>query len=423
MKEFDFATMADSREIYRYVDTVGDENEGIYVNDGEQFIESQLEMGASGVTVHKVKEVVEKIRRRTFTKRDNFDSDPDMLNVEDCWIKLNTGEVFSHNADRLSISKLPIRYEQKAKCFEIKKFLKSTLDDEDIVKVVRMIGYLLEPSCKHQKAFMLVGNGSNGKSVIIDLLAAFVGKSNTSNVSLQGLSERFGTSDLYGKWLNTHADIPNKKIAETSNFKLLAAGETIRAEKKGKDSYTFRNRAKMVFSANDIPPSDDESDGYFRRWVIVNFRRTFEGADADTGLIKKLTTPEELSGLLNVALAARKALENEHGFPKESIEQIKAAYETGASRVREFLEQKCEIDVGDKALSIEASHLQHAYREYGRSKGERILDDNILGKELKRLGVENRLKAIGGRRRHCYIGIRLKVEPPTTLTQFGETAA
>ena len=148
------------------------EIEGIYINDGEQFIESQLEMGASGVTVYKVKEVIAKIRCRTFTKRDNFDSDPDILNVEDCWIKLSTGEVFPHDSERLSISKLPIRYNQKAKCFEIKKFLKSTLDDEDIVKVVRMIGDLLEPSCKHQKAFMLVGNGSNGKSVIIDLQAA-----------------------------------------------------------------------------------------------------------------------------------------------------------------------------------------------------------------------------------------------------------
>ena len=82
--EFHFATMADSYEIYRYVDTIDDENEGIYINDGEQFIESQLEMGASGVTVYKVKEVIAKIRCRTFTKRDNFDSDPDILNVEDC---------------------------------------------------------------------------------------------------------------------------------------------------------------------------------------------------------------------------------------------------------------------------------------------------------------------------------------------------
>ena len=178
----------------------------------------------------------------------------------------------------------------------------------------------------------------------------------------------------------------------------------------------------MVFSANDIPPSDNESDGYFRRWVIVNFSRTFEGADADTSLIMKLTTAKELSGLLNVALAARKALENEHGFPKESIEQIKAAYEPGASRLREFLEQKCDIDVGDKTLSIEESRLQYAYREYGRSKRERILDDNILGKELKRIGVENKQKPIGGRRRHCYIGIRLKGEPPSTITQFGRTS-
>ena len=136
-------------------------------------------------------------------------------------------------------------------------------------------------------------------------------------------------------------------------------------------------------------------------------------------MLSRLIAPQELSGLLNIALAGRKALQNEDGFVHESIEQIKNAYETGVSRVREFLEQKCEINAGDKTLSIEASHLQYAYREYGRSKGERILDDNILGKELKQLGVENKQKAVGGRRRHCYVGIRLKIEPPATLTQFG----
>lgn len=45
-----------------------------------------------------------------------------MLNVEECWIKLSIGEIFAHDPERLSISKLPIKYNQKAKCFEIKKF-------------------------------------------------------------------------------------------------------------------------------------------------------------------------------------------------------------------------------------------------------------------------------------------------------------
>jgi putative DNA primase/helicase len=296
-------------------------------------------------------------------------------------------------------------------CLKIKNFLKSTLDDENIAKVIRMMGYCLLPNCKHQKAFMFVGQGSNGKSTLINLIQALIGKDNVSNVSLQGLSERFAKAQIYQKRINTFADIPNKKITETGIFKMLVSGDSMFVEKKGKDGFSFNNYAKLIFSANDIPQSDDESDAYYRRWTIIPFRHVFNGDSDDKDLLQKITAPEELSGLLNAAIAALKALDQEGGFSNESIEEVRAVYATNASRVKDFIEEICLLE---KDASIEADKLQQAYSQYAHAKGDRVLDETMLGKELKRLGVEHKQRKIGGKNKWYYRGIAIKSE---TLSQ------
>jgi putative DNA primase/helicase len=404
-KEFRFATMTDTDELYLY-----NEAAGIYDNNGEVIIKIQLESIAPDITNHKVNEVIQKIKRNTYLERKEFDCDPAWLHVDNGWLNLTTGETESHNPERFSLSKMPVKYDVKAGCPVVVGFLKSTLDPESVKKVVRMIGYCLIPSCKFEKAFMLVGSGNNGKSTLIKLIEALFGKQNVSNVSLQELHERFAKADLYGKWVNTFADIPNKKITETGIFKMLVSGDSIGAERKNRDRFNFNNRAKLIFSANEIPQSDDESNAYFRRWVIVPFRRSFEGDEGDPDLVRKLTAPEELSGLLNIVIAAMKDLEREGVFEAESIDEIRAIYETGASRVRDFISEKCVLEAD---RWIESSRLQETYRQYGKEKGDGVLDDNQLGKELKRLGVRHKQKRLGAKSRWTYIGITLKAE---TLT-------
>jgi putative DNA primase/helicase len=211
--------------------------------------------------------------------------------------------------------------------------------------------------------------------------------------------------------VNTCADIPNKKINETGIFKMLVSGDPIYAEKKGKDGFTFTNRAKLVFSANEIPPSDDMTPAFIRRWSIIPFRRTFEGDEVDSDLIKKLTTKEELAGLLKLAFAGMKLLESEGGFGEESIEEIKAIYETNASRVRDFTTEMCIIDPNNGTYLTETKAIQQAYRDYVKSKGDMSpIDDNVLGAEMKRLGVVKRQKRNGTKRVYLYAGIKLKAE-------------
>jgi putative DNA primase/helicase len=199
-------------------------------------------------------------------------------------------------------------------------------------------------------------------------------------------------------------------VYDTGMFKTLVSGDSVPAQRKYGQPFSFNNHAKLIFSANMIPKSKDDSYAYYRRWVIVPFRKTFEGENDDTELIKKLITPEELSGLLNVALAAIKALKDEGGFVTENVIKIQRIYESNASLVHDFIEQECSIDLLSKDVLTPTATIRDAYIRFCANRGSKALDMNILGEELKHLGIENKPKRIHGKQVRCYFGIRLMAE-------------
>src|SRR5919197_5073264 len=228
-----------------------------------------------------------------------------IINLQNGVLDIDTLELKEHSPDQLSLVQLPVKYDPAAKCPRILKFLGQVLHPQDVFTAMQIIGYCLYKTAKFEKAVMLVGPGLNGKGVFLKIIEALVGLENTSHVSLQDLDrERFATEGLYCKMVNTHADLTQVKLSSTGNFKMLVSGDSIRAQKKFKDPFNFRNYAKLIFSANKIPESDDQGYAYYRRWLILEFEKIFDEGDKDTELICKLTTPEELSGLLNLALIA-----------------------------------------------------------------------------------------------------------------------
>ena len=83
---------------------------------------------------------------------------------------------------------------------------------------------------------------------------------------------------------------------------MLTGGDPIPAEEKFKTPFWFINSAKLLFSANEIPKTPDESDAFFARPIIINFPNQYLGRKADPYLLRKLTTKAELSGLLKIVL-------------------------------------------------------------------------------------------------------------------------
>jgi hypothetical protein len=177
MEEHIFKTMKDTKELYYY-----NTDYGIYVSTGECLIEEQLELLYPEISTHKVQEVMQKIKRRTLTNRDDFDSNEEIVNVENGLLNIHTGEIQDHSPDFLTTIQLPIEYDPSAKCPTILKFLGQILHPQDVFTTMQLFGYILLKSSKFEKAFMLFGIGDNGKSVFIKLIESFAGQQNTSHV-------------------------------------------------------------------------------------------------------------------------------------------------------------------------------------------------------------------------------------------------
>lgn len=396
---YEFRTLKDSEEILIY-------QNGIYKPENGLIAEHVEGMLNHEATNKMVREVKGKIARLTLTERSEFDKDPDILNLDNGFLSMKSRKLQFHNKEYLSMVQLPLTYDTKAGCPAIAKFLRTSLRPIDVKKFVRMLGYVLMPSNKYDAIFFFVGVGSNGKSVMVELIKAFVGAQNCSTVSLQELvSDKFAKADLFGKMVNAVPDLPPNEIKDGSVFRSLSSMDRNRAQFKYKNAFTFQNRAKMIFSANRLPKIPDEYAS-LRRIVIIEFPRVFTEEEKDPELLAKLTTESELSGLLNVALAGQRALESDRGFNFETVQQVQRKYQTWENDVKAFVNERCFLN-GKYSPTEE---IQNAYVNFCIKTGRKPLENNILGAELAELGVIRKRRRLKGVPRYFYEGITLKTD-------------
>ena len=309
----------------------------------------------------------------------------DRINVANGILDVQTGELEQHDPSFLSPVQIPVSYDPAARCPLIEKFLSEVFPDDAVQVAHELAGYLLTPDNRLRTAVMLVGRGRNGKSVFLSLLTALLGHENVSNRSLQALEENtFATADLYGKLANVFADLDARALRGSSLFKSISGGDRISAERKHKPAFEFKPYARLLFSANQPPPTPDSTDAFFDRWLIVPFEQRFRGLrepgsgpTEDPDLLSKLTTPEELSGFLNLALAALVQLRLESGFSRpDSVQQAARRFKADVDSVAGFVGEDCLLRVtegpkGEEVPSAPRKILYEAYNAYCDATGRR----------------------------------------------------
>jgi putative DNA primase/helicase len=145
--------------------------------------------------------------------------------------------------------------------------------------------------------------------------------------------------------------------------------------------------------------------------LILEFEKIFDEADKDTELIGKLTMPEELSGLLNLALIALRKLREDNGFNDIPVEKIRKQYEEKSNVVKAFIQSCCVVNLEEPGHYTLTTDVYNEYLKFCQDKHERPLEVNVFGKKLAELGIEKeRIRYYGGQRENCYIGIKLLSE-------------
>lgn len=343
----------------------------------------------------------------------------EIINLKNGRLHWRTGELFPHDPDIFEVSQLPVEYKSAAVCKVFDKYLESTLAPEIHPLIEEVMGYLLIPdTATLQKAFMFYGPGGNGKGVLLNVIEKLIGESNVSHIALQALEEdKFKAAELLSKLVNIFADLDSRALQGSSHFKTLTAGDAITGERKYGQPFKFRNYARLLFSANQIPGSNDRTYAFYRRWTLIPFEKTFrEGDNADVNLSEKLTTPEELSGILNRALIGLRRLFNKDKPSFTVPIQVSNAlddYQKKNDVVAEFIDE-CVERLPE--ARIEKKYLYRAFKFWCNNKGYTHLSEKIMVESLKRIvpniGEVRSSSSFGKSSPRCWTGIALNEDAP-----------
>ena len=236
-------------------------------------------------------------------------------------LKLGTERGALHSPGDYFRYVLPYDCVPGAPCPMFMKYLNEVLPEKNAQLVLaEYIGWLFLPDLKLEKVLFLYGSGCNGKSVFIDIIEALLGKDNISHESLSDMCGESGgnsRANLVGKLLNTCSDVaPNAFSGDI--FKRIASGEPISSKTLYKDVVTITDYAKMIFCLNELPRTNDRSDGYFRRFLIVPFKVQIPKSKIDPKLAKTIIS-SELPGIMNWVLDGMERLIKQQGFTESEL--------------------------------------------------------------------------------------------------------
>jgi len=288
----------------------------------EAIIKEETEKLIPNCTTHHRNEVVNKIKVQTYSDIENFDSDPNLVVIENGILNLNTLELKPHTPDHLSRVLLPVQYitptwmisndtifediEKNLKDTLYWKFLKNSFVVDGKFKkngFETALEVSASPIIKHhidEKAIMFLGNGDNGKSVLLEYLESMYGEDNISNITLQNIADdKFMSADLDGMSANIFTDLGHNELRNTGKIKAIVSNEGIQVQRKHQQGFKLKPFCKLVFSCNRFPKVFDQSQGFFRRWIVIKWERNFDGdPQRDEGLKQKLNTNQDEKNLV-----------------------------------------------------------------------------------------------------------------------------
>jgi putative DNA primase/helicase len=400
--------------------------DGVYIPQGRSEVKSILrEILEEQYSSFVFGKVIDKIEPDTFIEADKFFSNnsKELMPVENGILNIFTLELTPFTEEIIFFNKLPVKFDIDATCPKIEKFLKDVLSNEEDINVFyELAGFSLLKEYTFEKAFMLVGGGRNGKSKSILLLKKLVGPDNVCSVPLTSLSPNsFSVSELFGKLLNLAGDISNQDFKDTSTFKTATGRDIVGAQRKFQRPINFHNYAKFVFACNDLPMVYDLSKGFWSRWVLLEFpyyfaeKEEYERAPdktyikiKDPDIIDKITTPEEMSGLLNQALIGLKRLITNGDFSStKGSEEVKSTWIRKANSFVAF----CFDNIEEDSLGlITKKDLRKRYSDYCKNHKVVTKSDVVIKNVMQCTygASEEKKDIVGGLYEHVWLGVKWK---------------
>lgn len=280
---------------------------------------------------------------------------------------------------------LPFKYDETATCELFKSYLDKVLPDEESQKVLQeFMGYIFTKEMNLEKCMVLTGSGQNGKSVFFNIMCALLGEQNVLNYPMATFAHEYKRAKLVNVLLNYSSEKGND--LEVDTFKALISGEPLQAREPYGKSFTVKNKVRFVINANELPKETEQTDAYFRRFLIIPFEIKITEAEKDINLAAKIIN-NELPGVFNWVLGGLQRLIKQQKFTDcaKSLQAVEE-FRKSSDSIALFVED-CNV-TPDLNCKTALKDLYQDYKIFCADDNYRPFAKRRFGQRLEALGFE-----------------------------------
>jgi putative DNA primase/helicase len=310
-----------------------------------------------------------KCDQRIVTASDSWDAEIDTLNTPLGLVCLRTGKVLPCSHRHL-MTKLAIVTPSRGDCPRWLQFLSEVFpadqfsDSGAVIEFIQtLLGYVITGSVSEQKVFFFFGKGSNGKSVLMDLMRWIMGgyaMKLSSETLMQSSHSRHPTelAQLQGKRLAASSELEDGQYWAEARLKELTGDETLSARFMKQDFFDFKQTQKHLIAGNYRPRLKGGDEAMQRRIVLIPFKAKFEGHQRDDNLLEKLKSegPQIMHWMIQGAV---RWFDSGLVIP-DCIKQESSEYMAEMDDLAQWIEDCCELSPGAEQFvqTLYDSHLR-----------------------------------------------------------------
>lgn len=346
---------------------------------------------------------------------EEFDPDDMLLNTQNGYISLATGEQFEPDKSKMfsMIADSELTENQRPDAWL--DFLNDIFNyDQEVINFLqRAVGYSLTGSTREQVMFILHGKGRNGKSLFIETIRSILG-SYTDNIQAKTLMVKRGDTinndiaKLQGVRLVTSSEPSEGFRFDEGLIKQLTGGDTVTARFLYGEEFNFDPKFKIWVTTNHKPIVRGTDDGIWRRLLLVPFEVQIPEEKVDKDLKYKLL--REAPAILNWAVEGCLEWQRNGLQVPEKIADASEGYRKEMDVIEQFIEDECILNEGER---VGAKELYTAYKKWAQEGGEYEMSMTKFGKKVSEKFEKKKSGSM------YYLGINLKEKFPG-LANFAE---
>ena len=365
---------------------------------------------------------------------DQIDRNPWLLNCTNGTVDLRTGELGEHNPDDFITKLVPLAYDPSVRSGVWDEVLaRVTLETGMVTRPLvrflqRWFGYCATGSTREQAFVVHYGQGSNGKSTILDTVAEVLG--DYAATAAPGLlvgtgKDRHPTeiADLFGRRMVTSHETGEGGHLKEDTVKQLTGSDKVKARFMRGDFFEFDPTHKLQLLTNHKPIIKGQDNGIWRRVLLMPYLARWASAEEvaagrahyvkDTRIAERLRS--EIQGVLTWVVEGARFWFQDGLQPPDAVLAASKDYQAEQDRIGQFITECCELGDGfESVLDGEFGSLHGTYKDWCTESGFHFLSKQRFSQEIERavIGVQKatvKRQAGGGRRAKATIfrGIRV----------------